>query len=56
MNNLANKEKNLNQLIEKISNLSESYSHVSINSDKLKIERDYFLNQKNELEKLSSKL
>ena len=51
MNNLANKEKNLNSLIEKLSNLSKSYAHDSIGSEKLKIERDNFLNEKNVLEK-----
>jgi len=50
MNNLANKEKNLNILIEKLSNLSKSYAHDSISSEKLKTERENFLNEKNELE------
>ena len=49
MNNLANKEKNLNSLIEKLSNLSKSYTHNSINSEELKIERDNFLIEKKEL-------
>ena len=56
MNNLANKEKNLNSLIEKLSNLSKSYTHDSISSEKLKMERDYFLNEKNELEKRHNEL
>ena len=51
MNNLANKEKNLNSLIEKLGNLSKSYAHDSIISEKLKIEKNKFLNEKNELEK-----
>ena len=42
MNNLANKEKNLNSLIEKIGNLSKSYAHDSIISEKLKIEKNKF--------------
>ena len=50
MNNLTNKEKNLNNLIEKISNLSKSYSHDTTTSDKLKKERDYFLSEKKQLE------
>ena len=50
MNNLANKEKNLNSLIEKLGNLSKSYAHDSIGSEKLKIERDNFLNEKNVIE------
>ena len=49
MNNLTNKEKNLNKLVEKLSNLSKSYSHDSITSDKLKIDRDYFLDEKNKI-------
>ena len=55
MNNLTNKEKNLNKLVEKLSNLSKSYSHDSITSDKLKIDRDYFLDEKNELQEKFSK-
>jgi hypothetical protein len=56
MNNLANKEKNLNSLIEKLSNLSKSYTHDPISSEKLKIERDNFLNEKNLLEKKHNEL
>jgi len=56
MNNLANKEKNLNNLIEKLSNLSNSYTHDATTSDKLKKERDYFLNEKNELERRHNEL
>jgi hypothetical protein len=51
MNNLTNKEKNLNSLVEKLSNLSKSYSQDPATSDKLKKERDFFLNEKNKLEK-----
>jgi|TARA_B100000780_G_C21098207_1_gene443031 chromosome segregation ATPase len=51
MNNLINKEKNLDDLIEKLSNLSKSYSHDSIKAEQLKKERDYFLNEKSEVEK-----
>ena len=50
MNNLANKEKNLNSLIEKLGNLSKSYTHDSISSEELKEERDKFLDEKNILE------
>ena len=56
MNNLANKEKNLNSLLEKLSNLSKSYTHESIISEKLKMERENFLNEKNELETKHNKL
>ena len=51
MSNLENKEKNLNSLIKKLSNLSNSYSHDELKDEELKKERDYFLNQKNEIEK-----
>ena len=51
MNNLANKEKNLNKLIEKLSHLSKSYSHDSTTSNELRKERDLFLNEKNEIHK-----
>ena len=51
MSNLENKEKNLNSLIKKLSNLSNSYSHDELKTEELKKERDYFLNQKNEIEK-----
>jgi len=51
MSNLENKEKNLNSLIEKLSNLSNSYSHDELKTEELKKERDYFLNEKNEIEK-----
>ena len=56
MNNLTNKEKNLNSLVEKLSNLSKSYTQDSFSSEKLKIERDNFLNEKNQLEKKHGEL
>ena len=51
MSNLENKEKNLHSLIQKLSNLSNSYSHNGLKSEELKKERDYFLNEKNNIEK-----
>jgi chromosome segregation ATPase len=51
MSNLENKEKNLISLIQKLSNLSNSYSHNGLKSEELKKERDYFLNEKNNIEK-----
>ena len=51
MSNLENKEKNLNSLIQKLSNLSNSYSHDEIKTEELKKERDYFLKEKKEIEK-----
>ena len=56
MSNLENKEKNLNSLIQKLSNLSNSYSHDELKTEQLKKERDYFLNEKNELEDKHLKL
>ena len=46
MSNLENKEKNLNNLIQKLSNLSNSYSHAGLKTEELKNQRDYFQNQK----------
>jgi len=51
MSNLENKEKNLNSLIQKLSNMSNSYSHDGLKSEELKKERDYFINEKNKIEK-----
>ncbi len=56
MSNLENKEKNLNSLIQKLSNLSISYSHDELKTEELRKERDYFLNQKNEIEKKHTEL
>ena len=50
MSNLENKEKNLNSLIQKLSNLSNSYSHDGLKTEELKKERDYFINEKNKIE------
>ena len=56
MSNLENKEKNLNSLIQKLSNLSNSYSHDEFKTEELKKERDYFLNEKNKIEKKHTEL
>ena len=50
MSDLENKEKSLNSLIQKLSNLSNSYSHDELKTQELKKERDYFLNEKNKIE------
>jgi|TARA_B110000027_G_scaffold114373_1_gene123922 chromosome segregation ATPase len=50
MSNLENKEKNLDSLIKKLSNLSISYSHDGLKTEELKKERDYFLDEKNKIE------
>ena len=54
MTNLANKEKNLNELIEKLSNLSNSYSHDSSRAELLmehKYLKDKILKLEQELKK-----
>jgi hypothetical protein len=56
MSNLENKEKNLYNLIQKLSILSNSYSHDELKSEELKKERDYFLNEKNKIEKKHTEL
>ena len=39
MNKFENKEKNLNNLLDKLSNLTVSYSQSSYNSEKIKSEK-----------------
>ena len=56
MDNLADKEKNLNSLVKKLSKLTTSYTQDSTISINLKRERDYFLSEKNELEKRHNEL
>ena len=56
MPNLANKEKNLNELIEKLSNLSNSYSHDSSRAELLKKERDSLFLEKSLIEKKQHEL
>ena len=51
MSILENKEKNLNSLIQKLSNLSNSYSHDELKTKELEKQRDYFVNEKNKIEK-----
>jgi chromosome segregation ATPase len=56
MTNLENKEKNLNSLIQKLSNLSNSYTHDELKTEEIKKERDYFLDEKNKIEKKHTEL
>jgi peptidoglycan hydrolase CwlO-like protein len=56
MTNLANKEKNLNDLLEKLSNLSNSYSQDGSGPENLKKERDSVLAEKNLIEKRHNEL
>ena len=51
MNNLENKEKNINKLIAKLSNLSTTYSQSSYNSEKIKIQKNQLESEKKEIEK-----
>jgi len=45
------KEKNLNQLISKLDNLTSTYSHSSYEVEKIKTERNEILRQKSKIEK-----
>ena len=51
MSNIEKKEKNLNQLIDKLSSLSLSYSQPAYEIEKIKTERNELYLQKSELEK-----
>jgi len=51
MNSLKEKEKILGSLVEKVSNLSLSYSQSSVNSDKIKTEQNQLEGEKKVLEK-----
>ena len=42
MSNLENKEKNLNSLIQKLSNLSNSYSHDELKTEELEERKRLF--------------
>ena len=46
MNNLHNKEKNLNKLIDKLDNLSFSYSQSTTNTEKVKLEKNQLEGEK----------
>ena len=50
MNNLHNKEKNLNKLIDKLDNLSFSYSQSTTNTEKVKLEKNQLEGEKKEVE------
>ena len=51
MSNIEKKEKNLNQLIDKLNSLSLSYSQPSYEIEKIKTEKNVLSRQKNEIEK-----
>ena len=56
MNNLENKEKNLNKLIDKLSTLTVSYSQSSYDTQKIEIEKNQLEIEKKELEKKNDEL
>ena len=45
------KEKNLNKLIDKLNNLTSTYSQSSYESEKIKTEKNEILRQKTKIEK-----
>ena len=51
MSNFEKKEKNLNQLINKLDVLTSTYSHSSYETEKIKTEKNDILRQKSKLEK-----
>ena len=51
MSNIEKKEKNLNQLIDKLKTLSLSYSQPNYEIEKIRTERNELLRKKNEIEK-----
>ena len=50
MSNLSSKEKNLNKLIDKLSNLSSSYSQSGYDVEKIKTEKNQLQREKKEIE------
>ena len=56
MSNFENKEKNLNKLLDKLGNLSLSYSHSSYDSEKIKTEKNQLESEKKRIEKKHEEL
>jgi peptidoglycan hydrolase CwlO-like protein len=56
MSNLENKEKNLNNLIDKISNLSLSYTQSQFNTGNVILEKKQLESEKKEIEKKHEEL
>ena len=50
------KEKNLNELIDKLNALTSTYSHSSYKTQKIKTEKNELLRQKSEIEKKNQEL
>ncbi len=51
MSILEKKEKNLNELIDKLNALTSTYSHSAYKTEKIKTEKNELLRQKSEVEK-----
>ena len=56
MSIIEKKEKNLNQLINKLNSISLTYSQPSYEIEKIKTEKNEILRQKNEVEKKNQEL
>ena len=56
MSNIEKKEKNLNQLIDKLNSLSLRYSQPNYEIEKVRTEKNELLRQKNEIEKKNQEL
>ena len=56
MSNIEKKEKNLNQLIDKLNSLSLSYSQPNYEIEKIRTEKNELFRQKNEIEKKNQEL
>ena len=50
------KEKNLNELIDKLNALTSTYSHSTYKTEKIKTEKNELLRQKSEIEKKNQEL
>ena len=56
MSNFEQKEKNLNKLIDKLDNLTLTYSQPSYESEKIKTEKNELIRQKLKIEKKNEEL
>ncbi len=56
MSTFEKKEKNLNELIDKLNALTSTYSHSSYNTQKIKTEKNELLRQKLQIEKKNQEL
>ncbi len=56
MSAFEQKEKNLNKLIDKLTNLSSTYSQSSYEAEKIKTEKNELLRHKSEIEKKNEEL